>query len=198
MVIVANSHYLTYTFLFERLGGRTFLTWEWKGEEVGGMYVFNLGVNNRAPDVCLIVCLFDCLSVCLSVCLFNFTESKWAWRLWEVSCTRSGGVITGRDSIRWRDTTPLGRSGWTCARWVRRVVVAAWPSWTVLFTSWAATMALRISAPSKGESRLKTCHSNYTSPSPSPQRDICDSVACCTCCAFTLLIYIPPNSGGNK
>ena len=26
-----NSHYLTYTFLFKRLGGSTFWTWEWKG-----------------------------------------------------------------------------------------------------------------------------------------------------------------------
>ena len=26
-----DSHHLTYSFLFERLGERTFRTWEWKG-----------------------------------------------------------------------------------------------------------------------------------------------------------------------
>ena len=26
-----NSHYLTYTFLFQRMGECTFWTWEWKG-----------------------------------------------------------------------------------------------------------------------------------------------------------------------
>ena len=35
-----NSHYLTYTFLFERLGKCTFWTWEWKGSIVGRNNIF--------------------------------------------------------------------------------------------------------------------------------------------------------------
>ena len=31
MIILTNSHYLTYAFLFESLGECTFWTWEWKG-----------------------------------------------------------------------------------------------------------------------------------------------------------------------
>ena len=31
MFLLPNSHYLTYTFIFKRLGECTFWTWEWKG-----------------------------------------------------------------------------------------------------------------------------------------------------------------------